>query len=74
MEVKIPKLGAAMLEGTLVEWLVADGQAVTPDTVIYTIETDKISNEISAPTTGVIRLLAEPGADYPVGTVIAEIR
>ena len=38
-----------MTEGTLVEWLVADGDAVTPGDVLYRIETDKVENEIEAP-------------------------
>ena len=35
-----------MSEGTLVEWLVADGDTVQPGDILYRIETDKVENEI----------------------------
>jgi pyruvate/2-oxoglutarate dehydrogenase complex dihydrolipoamide acyltransferase (E2) component len=69
----IPKIGTAMTEGTLAEWLVADGDTVEEGAPLCTLETDKVSNEIEAPTGGVIRILAEAGETYDVGTVIAEI-
>lgn len=62
-----------MEEGTLVSWLVSDGDNVTVDTPIYVLETDKVENEISAGATGKIRLLASEGETHPVGTVIAEV-
>ena len=73
MDVSIPRLGVAMTEGVLVEWLVADGAVVDGGTPIYRLETDKVENEVEAPTGGTVRLLAEPGEAYPVGTVVARI-
>lgn len=73
-EVRIPKLGVAMTEGMLVEWLVSNGDAVSPGTPLYRLETDKVENEIEAPAAGTVRILAEPGSDpLPVGTLVAEI-
>ena len=73
MEIKIPKLGVSMTEGTLVEWFVADGDTVDSGTPIYRLETDKVENDIESPTAGTIRLVGEPGETYDVGTTIAEI-
>ncbi len=73
MELKIPRLAISMQEGTLVEWLVADGDEVASGALIYLLEADKVENEIEAPIGGSIRLLAEQGNTYPVGTTIAEI-
>lgn len=69
----MPKLGVAMMEGTLVEWAVPDGAAVEPGQVIYTLETDKVENEIEAPVAGVLRHHGEEGETYAVGTLIGEI-
>ena len=69
----IPKLGVSMSEGTLVEWLVQDGDQVAEGQVIYRLETDKVENEVEAPAAGTIRLLVEPGQVYAVGTAVAEI-
>jgi pyruvate/2-oxoglutarate dehydrogenase complex dihydrolipoamide acyltransferase (E2) component len=73
LTLRIPKLGWQMAEGTLTEWLVADGEEVTAGMPIYVLETDKVENQIDAPAAGTIRLLAEPGGTYPVGHTIAEI-
>jgi biotin carboxyl carrier protein len=71
--INIPKLGVSMTEGTLVEWLVSDGQQVQPGDVLYRIETDKVENEIEAPVAGTIRLLGVEGETYEVGTQIGAI-
>lgn len=72
-ELKIPKLGMAMTEGELSEWLVADGQAVEAGQAIYVIESDKTSQEIEASAAGTLRITAKAGETYEVGTVVAII-
>jgi len=72
-EIILPKLGFSMEEATLVEWLVADGGAVTEGTPLYAIESEKSTQEIDAPASGTLRVIKEPGEIYQVGTVIGEI-
>lgn len=55
-----------MSEGTLVEWLVADGDTVQPGDILYRIETDKVENEIEAPVAGVVHITGEEGETYDV--------
>ena len=50
--INIPKLGVSMSEGTLVEWLVQDGESVTEGQVLYRIETDKVENDVESPVAG----------------------
>jgi pyruvate/2-oxoglutarate dehydrogenase complex dihydrolipoamide acyltransferase (E2) component len=71
--VVIPKIGFAMLEGTITEWLVPDGSMVRQGDAIYAMESEKSVQEVEAPANGTIRFLAEVGETYKVGTVIAEI-
>lgn len=71
--ISIPKLGVSMSEGTLVEWLVADGDTVQPGDLLYRIETDKVENEIEAPVAGVVHITGEEGETYDVGTQIGSI-
>jgi pyruvate/2-oxoglutarate dehydrogenase complex dihydrolipoamide acyltransferase (E2) component len=73
VEVVVPKLGMAMSEGVLTEWLVKDGDSVKEGDEIVTIENDKSVQEIESPATGIIKLLANEGETYPVDTVLAEI-
>ena len=71
--INIPKLGVSMSEGTLVEWLVEDGEQVTEGQLLYRIETDKVENDVEAPISGVVRITGEEGETYAVGDPIGEI-
>jgi pyruvate/2-oxoglutarate dehydrogenase complex dihydrolipoamide acyltransferase (E2) component len=71
--INIPKLGWTMEEGTLTEWLVDDGATVAAGDPLYSLESDKVENEIAAPTGGVLRQTAIAGETYPVGTEIGTI-
>jgi pyruvate/2-oxoglutarate dehydrogenase complex dihydrolipoamide acyltransferase (E2) component len=73
-EIRIPKPGDAVMEGTLVEWVAADGARVEAGDVIYRLETDKVEMDIEAPCGGVIRHIGEEGEIYPVGELIATIQ
>jgi pyruvate/2-oxoglutarate dehydrogenase complex dihydrolipoamide acyltransferase (E2) component len=71
--ISIPKLGFSMTEGTLIEWMVAEGDTVTEGQVIYRLETDKVENDIESPVSGVIHVSGVEGEVYEVGTQIGEI-
>ena len=72
--VRMPKLGMAAIDGTFMEWLVADGEHVEEEQPLYLVATDKVETEILAPATGILRHgTAEPEAVYPVGTQLAVI-
>lgn len=72
--IKIPKLGMSMQEGTIAEWHVADGDTVEAGQVLYTIETDKVQNEVTSPLGGVITLIAVEGQTCAVGEIVAELK
>ena len=69
----MPKIGFSMNEGTLSEWLVADGEAVTVGQPIYALESDKSVQEIETDIACTIKLIAQEGEVYLVGEVLAEI-
>lgn len=72
-QVMLPKLGFSMEEANLQEWLVADGAAVKEGEPLYVIESDKASQEVEAPASGVLKIVAKTGETYAVGTLLAEI-
>jgi pyruvate dehydrogenase E2 component (dihydrolipoamide acetyltransferase) len=73
-EITMPKMGDAMEEGTLLEWLKKEGDPIEEQEPIATIETEKSTIEIPSFYSGqVSRILVEPGATVPVGTPIALI-
>ena len=71
--INVPKLGVSMTEGTIIEWLVADGQQVDASQPIYRLETDKVENDVEAPVAGTVRITGEVGEIYAVGETIGEI-
>jgi pyruvate dehydrogenase E2 component (dihydrolipoamide acetyltransferase) len=74
-EVIMPKMGDAMEEGTLVKWLVSEGDEVSEGDAIAEIETDKASMEIEAEDSGTLaQFIASEGDDVPVGGAIAFIQ
>jgi pyruvate/2-oxoglutarate dehydrogenase complex dihydrolipoamide acyltransferase (E2) component len=72
-EIVLPKIGFAMTEAVLSEWLVADGTQVSEGTPLYAIESDKSTQEIDSPTSGILKIIKEAGQTYEVGTVLGEI-
>lgn len=74
VEVKMPKLGLTMEEGTLLEWLKAEGEAIEKGEPLFVLETDKIAHEAEAPESGVLgQILVGAGDTVPTGTVICLI-
>jgi pyruvate/2-oxoglutarate dehydrogenase complex dihydrolipoamide acyltransferase (E2) component len=72
-QVLVPKIGFSMNEGTLTEWLVADGASVAEGQPLYALESEKSVQEIPSPASGTVRIIAQTGEVYEVGTVLAEI-
>lgn len=72
-EIILPKIGFSMTEGILAEWLVPDGTAVNEGDPLYTIESDKSTNEVEAPASGIVRIVGQAGETYEVGTIIGTI-
>lgn len=71
---KLPDVGEGVAEAEIVEWLVAVGDAVTPDSPIAEVLTDKATVEISAPVSGTVTALhGSPGDVVAVGSALVEI-
>jgi len=72
----MPKLGADMTEGRVVEWLKRPGEPIARGEVVLVIETDKSNVEVESWTAGKLeKILVEPGDKWlPVGTPIATIQ
>ncbi|MDP9083744.1 MAG: lipoyl domain-containing protein [Pseudomonadota bacterium] len=72
-DVLLPKIGFAMNEAVLSQWLIADGGRVEAGQPLYSIESEKSVEEIEAPASGTLRIMAAAGATYPIGAVLAQI-
>ena len=75
IEIILPKLGLTMERGTVVNWLVKEGDHVDKGTPLVEIETDKIMNQVESPVSGKVSKILVPGVseEIPVGTPICLI-
>ena len=72
--VTVPKWGLSMEDGAIVEWHVAEGDAVKEGQDLLDIETSKITNTVESSASGVFRrLVEETGAHVYVGQLIGVI-
>jgi pyruvate dehydrogenase E2 component (dihydrolipoamide acetyltransferase) len=73
-EFKMPSLGADMDAGTLVEWLVHEGDTVHRGDPIAVVDTDKSAIEVESFDDGVVEtFLVAPGTRVAVGTPLARL-
>ena len=73
-EIRMPKMGDGMEEGTINVWLKHEGETVTAGEPLAEVETDKANVEIPAYETGVLsKIVVQVGQTVPVGEVIAYI-
>jgi pyruvate dehydrogenase E2 component (dihydrolipoamide acetyltransferase) len=72
-DVVMPRLSDSMEEGTIVRWLVEDGQEVGRGEELVEIETDKATMTYEADVEGAVRIVAGEGDTVPLGAVIATI-
>ena len=71
-ELKMPKMGESITEGTIINWLVNEGESFEEGDIILEVATDKVDNEVPAPSAGtMIQTLFGAKDVVPVGEVIA---
>ena len=71
-ELKMPKLGESVAEGTIGRWLKAPGEAVAKYEPVVEVQTDKVNAEIPSPAAGVLReIKVVEGTTVPVGALLA---
>jgi pyruvate dehydrogenase E2 component (dihydrolipoamide acetyltransferase) len=74
VEMTLPKFGLTMQEANIVRWLKKEGETVNAGEALLEIETEKITCEVEAPSSGTVaKILYPEGATVPVSSVIAMI-
>jgi 2-oxoglutarate dehydrogenase E2 component (dihydrolipoamide succinyltransferase) len=72
-EVKVPAVGESITSGIVSVWHKKNGDQVKAGDVLFTLETDKVSTEISAEKDGVLQTRVAEGAEVKIGEVVAVI-
>jgi 2-oxoglutarate dehydrogenase E2 component (dihydrolipoamide succinyltransferase) len=73
LEIKIPAVGESITSGLLSTWHKNDGDAVKAGEALFTLETDKVSTEITAEKAGTLRVKVPAGAEVKIGEVVGAI-
>jgi pyruvate dehydrogenase E2 component (dihydrolipoamide acetyltransferase) len=62
-----------MEAGTIVRWLVSEGDKVEKGQPLYELDTDKVTQEVEADAAGVLLKIVVPEGEVPVGTAVAYV-
>jgi 2-oxoglutarate dehydrogenase E2 component (dihydrolipoamide succinyltransferase) len=73
VEVKVPTVGESITSGILSVWHKKEGESVNAGDILFTLETDKVSSEVNAPESGVLRTQAAEGDEVKIDQVVALI-
>lgn len=73
-DIVIPEVGESVREALLTEWFVKPGERVSKGTVLFVLETDKVTLEVPADAEGVVEILVPAGEKVTVGTVVGRLR
>ena len=70
----VPTLGESVTEATVAKWLKKSGDKVNEDEPLVELETDKVSVEVTSPSTGILSEISiQEGETVGVGTKLGEI-
>jgi 2-oxoglutarate dehydrogenase E2 component (dihydrolipoamide succinyltransferase) len=73
LEIKIPSVGESVQEAVLVEWYKKDGDNIQKDEPLFVVETDKVTLEIVAEASGVLKILISEGETVDIGALVGTI-
>ncbi len=70
----LPKMGESITEGTILNWLVAEGDSFLEGDILVEVGTDKVDNEVPAPFDGVlVKHLVAQGEVVKIGSAVAQL-
>jgi 2-oxoglutarate dehydrogenase E2 component (dihydrolipoamide succinyltransferase) len=69
-EIKVPPVGESVSEGTIAQWLKADGDFVSKGENLVVLDTEKASQDLQAEVSGRLKISVPAGKDVKIGEVI----
>ena len=71
--IKVPAAGESIASATIAQWHKRDGETVSAGDTLVTLETDKVSAEIDAESSGLLNILSPEGMEVSIGAVIGTV-
>ncbi len=72
-EIKIPTVGESIATALISTWHKADGDAVAVGDLLLTLETDKVSTDLTAADAGTLRITVPAGTEVTIGAVVGSV-
>lgn len=73
MDFILPKMGESITEGTILNWLVQEGESFEEGDILVEVGTDKVDNEVPAPAAGIMsKHLCAANDVVEIGSVLAQ--
>jgi 2-oxoglutarate dehydrogenase E2 component (dihydrolipoamide succinyltransferase) len=69
----VPTVGESITSGVISAWHKKDGDTVAVGDLLFTLDTDKVSSEVTALEAGVLKTKVAEGAEVHIGQTVAEI-
>ncbi|MDX9912400.1 MAG: 2-oxoglutarate dehydrogenase complex dihydrolipoyllysine-residue succinyltransferase [Phycisphaerales bacterium] len=73
VDIVIPNVGESVTSGVIAAWLKKDGDWIERDETVLSLETDKVTMDVPAPSSGVVKTSAKEGDTVDVGAVVGTI-
>jgi 2-oxoglutarate dehydrogenase E2 component (dihydrolipoamide succinyltransferase) len=74
IEIRVPTLGESITEATVGKWFKKAGDPVQTDEPLVELETDKVTLEVNAPSSGVLsEIVAETGQTVAIGALLGQV-
>lgn len=72
-QIKVPAVGESITSGVISAWHKKNNDQVAVGDLLFTLETDKVSTEVTATEAGILKTLVDEGVEVKIGAVVAEI-
>jgi 2-oxoglutarate dehydrogenase E2 component (dihydrolipoamide succinyltransferase) len=74
IDIKMPKLGESLTEGTVLKWWKKEGESIKKDETLLEVSTDKVDSEIPSPADGVlVKIIAQEQETVAIDAVMAQL-
>jgi 2-oxoglutarate dehydrogenase E2 component (dihydrolipoamide succinyltransferase) len=73
MDIIVPQVGESIVEAAIGEWFKQDGDYVERDELLLELETEKVNVELTAESSGLLKILVATGETVAIGAVIGQI-
>ena len=73
IEIKVPSVGESIMEVTIAEWLKEDGESLSINEAIVSLETDKANVDVVAEKAGRLEIVAQAGDTLAIGALLGKI-